>query len=63
MLQNLSDKFEKINFTSMDDVALTKWLRSNPELRNVPLVECLRISKLIRKAYQLGEIRAKAINR
>lgn len=59
---DLAKQFERLNFTQMDDVKVAKWLRDNTDLNRCSLKDTLRITKVIRKAYELGELRAKTVN-
>lgn len=60
-VDSLAEKFNVINFTQMDDVALAKWLRANVKKNTISLYDTLAIVKVIRQAYKLGEVRGKSI--
>lgn len=59
------ENFEKLNFTQMSRVSLTKWLRDHSEYRGsrLSLMEAMEVERLIREAYRLGEIRGKTVGR
>lgn len=63
------ENFEKLNFTSMSDVALAKWLRENSyyEFGNyrstMNLRHCIDTARILKKAYAIGEIRGRIVGR
>lgn len=57
----LAEKFNRINFTEMNDVALTRWVRSNMPNSRITLAESITLVKVIRTAYNIGVVRGKAV--
>ena len=62
------EAFGKINFTSMNDIEVARWMRdvlfTRPKCYSrVNISDALLISKLLKEAYRLGEIRGRTVGR